>query len=371
MKKNILFLGAAVVLVLGTMLLVGLKPKGFRLRNEVSWLKDTPGISFSRIGIAFTEDPLTWPARPESADCAITIELSIKPARAYANGIPCILSFWDRAAPDPLVIGQWRNHLIIRKRDPRSRRGYREMGADSALPRDSARLIDIASGGGGTIVYVNGEPDRDSERTSLVSGAGLSARLVLGNSATGQNPWYGELYGVTIFARELAPSEVARRYRAWDSLGRVALPIAPGAMVRYAFDEGHGRAARNTSGIEHQLWIPGIFRILQKQILTPPWKDFRPDLHYLEDVAVNFAGFMPFGFLLAALLMTGLNIRRRRAVAMTVLAGFLLSLFIELAQVWIPTRSSQLSDLMLNTLGACVGAMAGGWKWNWSGRVLE
>ena len=357
MKKNIPYLGAAVLLVLGTMLLVGLKPKGFRLHNEVSWLKDIPGISFGRIGIAFTEDSLKWPAGRGAADNAITIELSIKPARAYANGIPCILSFWDGTEPDPLIIGQWRSHLIIRKRDPRSRKGYREMGARNALPRDTATLITVAASAGSTIVYVNGKPAGDSAQTSLIPATGLSARLVLGNSATANSPWQGIIYGVTILTRKLGPPEVAGRFRAWDSLGRAALPPAPGAMVGYAFDEGHGRDARNTSGIEHQLRIPGVFRILQKQILTPPWKDFRPDLHYLADVIMNLTGFAPFGYLLAALLMTGLNIRRRRAVVMTVLAGFLLSLFIELVQIWIPTRSSQLSDLVLNTLGAWVGTL--------------
>jgi glycopeptide antibiotics resistance protein len=44
-------------------------------------------------------------------------------------------------------------------------------------------------------------------------------------------------------------------------------------------------------------------------------------------------------------------------VVLTVIAGFLLSLFIELAQVWIPTRVSQMADLGLNTAGAWVGAL--------------
>jgi len=44
-------------------------------------------------------------------------------------------------------------------------------------------------------------------------------------------------------------------------------------------------------------------------------------------------------------------------VALTVITGLLLSLFIELAQVWIPTRCSQMVDLMLNTFGAWIGAL--------------
>jgi len=355
MKKTTSLLTGALLLTLGIMILAGLKPKGFRIRNEVAWLHSSPGLCFGRNGIAFTQDYLTWPAG--APDNAITIEMSVKASRAYANGVPNILTLWDGAASDVLVVGQWKNHLVIRTKDRTARKGFRETGAVHALPKDTVILITIASGGDGTVVYVNGRPGGRGN-FPLVAASGLSARLVLGNSPSGGSPWRGNLYGVTIFARKLGPPEIAGRFLAWDSLGRAWVPPAPDAMVRYAFDEGRGDAARNSAGNNGPgLTIPVIFRILQHKVLVLPWKDFRLDKSYAGDATVNFAGFMPLGFLLASLLMTGLAMKRRRAVALAVLSGFLLSLFIELAQVWIPTRSSQMSDLILNTLGAWAGTI--------------
>src|SRR5690606_2292372 len=73
------------------------------------------------------------------------------------------------------------------------------------------------------------------------------------------------------------------------------------------------------------------------------------------DVALNFAGFLPFGVAFALVLRT----RRGggfKVLIVTTLAGCGLSLFIELGQAWIPSRDSSLRDLVLNTVGAAVGA---------------
>ena len=355
-RKQTFLLATALLLALGLMLLAGLKPKGFRIRNEVTWLKDTPGIAFGRMGIAYTEDSLTWSTSAGTPDRSLTIELSLKSTRRYGYGIPYILSLWDGTAPDPLVVGQWKNHLVIRNRDPGSSRGYREIGADNALPRDTTNLITIASCADGTTVYVNGQRVEESRSVSLIPASGLSARLVMGNAATADAPWHGDLYGVTLFTGRLTSAEISERYRAWDSLGRASLPNAPGALAQYAFREGQGSAG-NSAGGAHRLRIPRIFRILQLQVLSPPWKDFRFDAGTAEDAVVNLVGFVPFGYLMAALLITGLSLKRHRAVALTVITGLLLSLFIELAQVWIPTRCSQMVDLMLNTFGAWIGAL--------------
>jgi hypothetical protein len=46
-------IGLSFVLLL-IILAAGLKPRGFRLTNKVSWIKDRPGIRFSKYSIAYT-----------------------------------------------------------------------------------------------------------------------------------------------------------------------------------------------------------------------------------------------------------------------------------------------------------------------------
>lgn len=69
-----------------------------------------------------------------------------------------------------------------------------------------------------------------------------------------------------------------------------------------------------------------------------------------SDIALNLLGFMPFGALL--ILLYG------RHLSVTRIAGYgaLLSLSIELLQIALPMRHPSLTDLLVNTLGAGLGA---------------
>ncbi len=66
---------------------------------------------------------------------------------------------------------------------------------------------------------------------------------------------------------------------------------------------------------------------------------------------------MPLGFILSATFIQFGGIFKKRVILVTVVLCFTLSLIIEVAQGWIPSRSSQILDLMLNTSGALIGAM--------------
>lgn len=86
------------------------------------------------------------------------------------------------------------------------------------------------------------------------------------------------------------------------------------------------------------LWAP---------ILPPYWTGF--------DVAINIAGYMPLGFLLAlALLRSG---GRHPPVLLAVAAGVLLSLVMEFLQIYLPQRVPSNLDLLLNAVGTLGGTL--------------
>ena len=62
----------------------------------------------------------------------------------------------------------------------------------------------------------------------------------------------------------------------------------------------------------------------------------------------NIIWFVPFGFLLKRL--------TRMTAGKIIFLGFLLSLFIETTQFIFGTGVSEIDDLLLNTLGAAIGA---------------
>lgn len=68
----------------------------------------------------------------------------------------------------------------------------------------------------------------------------------------------------------------------------------------------------------------------------------------------NLVLFLPFGFCFAGLLS---RLSSRSPIIVAILAGILLSLCIELIQLFIPTRATDIDDVIFNTVSTCFGVM--------------
>jgi Glycopeptide antibiotics resistance protein len=337
--------------------MAGLKPKGYRFRNDVKWAQNNNGIHIGPIGEAYSQDSLQW-INQKTCDSGFTIEMAIEAERYQGRGLAEILGFWDGMFPEPLMMAQWRNHFVVRVRAVDNKKRYREFGADSIFEQKKSRLIQIVSARSKTVIYVDGIRTSDSIFAPIFPDAGLRGRLILGNSATAGEPWSGELYGIALYQRTLSSKEIAFRFSQWNASRRTGLPPATDAAHFFQFKEGGGRVARDCVATGFDLQIPRLFHIIKKQVLVGLWDDFSWSFSYLADVAVNLFGFMPLGFFMALFLLKVREMRNwRKNLFHTVFICFCISLSIELIQVYIPTRDSQLSDLICNTLGGGMGGM--------------
>jgi len=88
------------------------------------------------------------------------------------------------------------------------------------------------------------------------------------------------------------------------------------------------------------------------QFLAAPW----PRFITLQDVVVNFGAYVPLGLLLSV--GFGARLGPVRGVALATLGAALLSLCMETAQTLLPARIASNVDLLANSLGALLGAMA-------------
>lgn len=87
----------------------------------------------------------------------------------------------------------------------------------------------------------------------------------------------------------------------------------------------------------------------------------------LIDVVGNVIVFVPLGLGLAGVLhQTNL----RQTIRLAALGGFGLSLLIELSQLVIPSRTTDVDDLIFNTLGASIGAVIFALLWRAGGSKL-
>ena len=101
---------------------------------------------------------------------------------------------------------------------------------------------------------------------------------------------------------------------------------------------------------------PFHFRVPSPQI--GPVATLLASLHRrppLRDFLVNIVGYLPFGFFFRRGFRQ--NFDPTRALVLTVLAGTMLSLSMELAQYYDDSRVTSASDLLANTLGTVLGAV--------------
>ena len=357
MKLRPALLSIVCVFVCGAMFFAGLRPRGYRFRNDVSWIGTGNGVRFGRIGIAFTPKLLTpseWPGE------SISIEIALRFHQQSFRRFSTILCLWDEGNPVSFSLSQWNMILVVRRtREVFGGNVFADL--ESRIEPGREYLVTITSKkGAGTTLYLDGRRSGFTPDFSLVD-AGTLGRLVVGNSPTARQSWRGEVYALAISGELFTGEMVLERSRKWRETR--TLPLMPSSMAVYAFDERRGETVRDRSGRFSDLRLPALLHMPKKEILPMPWKDLRLNRSFLNDVVINILGFIPFGFIFRALMGSLGVFFRRRTLLLTLLAGGAISLVFELGQVFIPTRASQMSDFLLNVLGTWAGALAAGLIW--------
>ena len=179
-------------------------------------------------------------------------------------------------------------------------------------------------------------------------------RLVLGNSVYGRNPWSGNITGFALHRAALDERTLQNHVESWRLGDGFAGDSYAAADIVYPLSERTGRIAVDRSPRGLDLHFPP-----EQTFIEPKLFDSSIDAgSNRRDIGLNLFGFIPFGFLLVALLADGTQPNRLSTLATALAIGFALSASIELAQAWIPSRSSSLLDLLLNVAGTGVGGAA-------------
>jgi VanZ family protein len=352
---------ALVLLLLG----VGLWPLRLSAPNNAGWLLHTEGLHFpggestsayDPGGTLFTPEPLAL-ATPGTAPVAgsATFELWLRPAAEPASARGRILALTDRSRREVLYFGQWTTQFLVLRResDASGRQAFRELDAPDALRTNQARLLTVTTGPSETCLYVDGTAVRRYPNAPLLSREDtlVGKHLYIGNSPDGTCPWAGDYFGMAVYGRQLTDAEVLAQRAWWRTDRRSPPPVAP--MALYEFHARSGRWMTNTWGGSNPLFLPPTLSFLKPR-LAP----FSLSLGDLGDPTLNLFGFVPLGFCVAAWLAGRRPRSRWIPVGLAFLAGAAISLTIELVQVYLPVRDSSVTDLVLNSAGTLVGALA-------------
>ena len=337
----------------------GLNPKGFYSTNNVMWIDGQTGIRFGKYGIAYTNSPFVSLATHSNMPSSLSIETALKPDNINNGGFRFLLVLHSGEDSKQLLVGQWRSWIIIMNGDDyKNKKKTKKIAVRGSLNSKKNRFLTVTSGEDGTKVYLDGQLEKKEKDLVLeIPHERVENWLVVGNSVYGRHSWTGDIYGLALYDRTLTEKDVASHFKRWSKERDFSFAQEHAPRVLYMFDERGGEKAFNQAGENNHLEIPSKMQILQKEILITPWHKFELNQSFLQDFAINIIGFIPFGFFLYALLQNLGGSRERHSFLITVLLCLVLSLFIEIVQVWMPSRSSQMLDVILNMLGGYLGAM--------------
>jgi VanZ family protein len=356
-NKKQTFLGTLCIVMFIVILIAGLWPFSFSPENGAHWLHNRNGISFNGRGIVYSHEPLNIPGE-NLYNKGISIEILLIPN----NDALFHVDHWDYAQifslfkqsqrTEVLTLGQWESSFIVRS-SVNDTKEYKEIELDNALETGKTVLMTITSETEGTTIYKNGKPEIFYPDFVLITEDNkISGQIILGNSSTGKLPsWQGNLLGLAIYNRPLSKAEVFGHYQLWLQKQEIFEQENGKPVALYLFDEGQGTLAINHAGPRKNLIIPNTFKMLQKSIMTLPEETFSLKPFVLKDVIVNTMGFIIFGLVIIAYIHETILWQQYKYLIVVILCGFI-SLGIETVQVFLPSRTSSVTDLTLNIFGA-------------------
>ena len=314
-------------------------------RNAVFWIAGGRGVAFGKHGVLVGGSALVDDHFDESG---CTLELWVEPEQADLKG--AILGTYSPENPRLFRVEQYGDGLAVRTLTPSdpARTGGAQLYADDVFAPGRPVLLTITSNSDGTNAFVNGILRRAVPDFRVCRGL-LSGRLVAGSGAESAYSWRGQLRGIAIFNRPLSAGEVHEDYKNWPDYPGPASGNRAGLAALYPFDEGSGHRVRDAVSGANSLYMPDRYLVVAKQFLS------RPSLDNPGDIVLNIIGFIPLGFTLCGYL--SFRWGRRRSIVTTVLLCGLFSASIEMLQWFLPTRDSDMTDVITNVIGAIGGAL--------------
>lgn len=341
-------LGALCIAVLCVIFSLGLWPF-HSPHNQVTWLRKLNGVELGKYGTVLSAGELSR----SKDDKGHSIEIWVQPNRRMGATILSLYRPEDRVQ---FLLNQSLTDLELQVETPSASRRhfYASEALASSLHEKKPVFVTVTSGPAGTTVYLDGVLTMKAPRF-LIPEEAFAGRLIIGDSPEQPNSFRGQIRGLAVYAAELSAAQVFHHYEMWTENG--APEIAPDERntALYLFNEGMGNVIHNRAAFDSNLQIPNTYAVINKIALEPFWREFDLSPSYWSGNLKNVVGFIPVGFCFYAFIV---SLRpMRHAVLLTVFLGFLVSLTIEILQIFLPTRDSGTTDLITNTFGTYLGVL--------------
>jgi VanZ family protein len=340
-EKIFKFVPAFIFAYILVLLCAGLWPFNFLAANGL-YFNSTHGLFLEPLVTAYT----TTPPEKLTGMKQFTVFLSLVSSQFSTNGYARILTYSIGEDEMNLMVGQWENGLVFKVRSANRLHPIHFETSDIFKNGKKCDLT-IVFNGDKLILYKDGKK-RNVRKTGPLNFSGWNGSypLVIGSEADGKFPWAGQIYSIKIFDQALSKKEIR-------DLSERKPNVLP--LIDYSFEEADKRTIRDHGvGQPADMTVPHYFKPYKRTFLESPWKEFLDYRHNMKDLLINVIGFIPLGFLLPICFA-----RKRfsfiKALFLSILIGFSISITIEALQAFLPTRSSGTADLITNTSGTAMG----------------
>jgi len=240
-----------------------------------------------------------------------------------------------------------------------NRNGICHSGLKKVSPVIKHHFVTVTFNESEKALYIDGEL---IEKRKTVTGAtsfdGFSGRLLLGNTPRGSRGWMGEIQGLAVYDRILSSKDVARHFAISRKEGMRSLLRESGLRALYPFDEGSGNIAVDLVNDPVVIHIPAKYAPFQETFFQYPGDNMRILSGWIKDSLLNIFFFVPLGSLLIVIFfLKGIKTSDAVSGAVIIMASGLLSLSIEITQLYMPDRFASIMDVLCNMLGAGLGVM--------------
>ena len=325
----------------------GMWPKGYPFYNQVTICSKPPGIKFGMYGVAFSK---AFNFYDFSSDGSFTLEVAFKAAPVKQANFKNILTFYANDSKNQLVLGQWKSWIIVMNGNDYSHSRH--------TPRLSFRLengnkilfLTLVSSKKGVSLFINGRLKRHSSNFQITFPEG-EGRLIFANNAYDTRFWNGSIHGIALYPHPLDSANIQNHFLLWKDKQSFDPFLKEKPMLLYTFekikkdshilkDKGYGKL---------DLVIPETIPVFQKG-----FKIFRESFD-IKDIVINILGFIPLGLITPIFFYVFLGFTKKQAIVAGFIYCVFVSLIIEFSQLWLPSRTSDVLDIICNSMGSIIG----------------
>ena len=334
--------------------------------NGVRWIEGSNGVEFEQSGQAISPHPSQWLYERLLSGSGLSVEVWLQSANDTQSGPARILSYSFNQTMRNFTLGQSEKKLVMRLRTTETNLNGMEpqLELENAIDPSKRQHIAVTYDFVEQCVFIDGERVTCQELPGgTFDNWDPSHFLSVGNEATGDRPWLGEIFFVAIYDRPLSGAEIQEKFAANPAArpgsANANAEFSQGLVAGYLFEEGTGRTIADTSGAAPSLdlHIPRMVKNFDKSYLNGRGLAMPYEIKDLFHDLAHVLAFFPAGFFLHSAMRQRFGGGwRTSAIAFIALTGF--AFVLESLQYITLSRHSEAVDFAGRTIGSALGIMA-------------